>query len=304
MIAVVIVTYNPEPESLAALLKSLAAQTDRSYIVDNSDSDSELVPALVRAAGLDGWCAGMIRFGENRGLGVGLNEGIRLAIDEGADYLLLSDQDSLPAVNMVEELFRVSVELERRGVAVGAVGPSYTDLHTRITYPFQTSEPGKFFYSHRKPSSSEPVIEAITLITSGTLIPARVLLQVGFMRDDFFIDYIDIEWCHRARAKGYRLFGVGSARMYQRMGESALRVWWLRWRSESAYSPIRIYYRVRNFFALCRLSFIDWRWKVRSAWYVLGVVYSHVVFGARKLGSLRMGLIGAWHGLIGRSGRF
>ena len=69
---------------------------------------------------------------------------------------------------------------------------------------------------------------------------------------------------------GVRVFGTGWATMYQRLGESPLRVWYLRWRYESEYSPIRSYYRLRNLVALWKLDFIDWRWKVRNTWYGSG----------------------------------
>jgi rhamnosyltransferase len=38
-----------------------------------------------------------------------------------------------------------------------------------------------------------------------------VLREVGPMREDFFIDHVDIEWSHRMRAAGHALFGVGAA---------------------------------------------------------------------------------------------
>jgi rhamnosyltransferase len=92
--------------------------------------------------------------------------------------------------------------------------------------------------------------------------------------------------------------------MYQRMGEAPLRVWYLRWRFESGYSPLRIYDRVRNFIALWKLSFIDWRWKVRSSWYSLGIVYTHLIFGPQRMECLAMFAKGIWHGLTGRLGRY
>ena len=124
------------------------------------------------------------------------------------------------------------------------------------------------------------------------------------MREDFFIDQVDIEWCHRARSKGYKLFGIGNALMYQRMGNSSLRVWYFGWRNESAYTPLRIYYRLRNFVALCHLDYIDLAWKIRSSWYPLGVFYSHVVFGKNRKSVLKMAIKGIWHGLIHKMGKY
>jgi rhamnosyltransferase len=188
---------------------------------------------------------------------------------------------------------------------VGAVGPTFTDLHTELTYPFQAKLPGGFFYGHKAPTLDEPHVEALTLITSGMLIPADAIRCVGPMREDFFIDHVDIEWCHRARWKGYRLFGTGWASMFQRMGEARLRVWYLRWRYESAYSPLRIYYRLRNFVVLWKLDFVDFRWKLRSTWYWLGTVYAHTFFSKQQnLKYLLFAIKGVWHGLRNRMGPY
>jgi rhamnosyltransferase len=246
----------------------------------------------------------IFRLRDNFGIATAINMGVREAIRINATYVLLSDQDSLPAEHMVANLLTTYDECRKLAFNVGAVGPTFTDMYTKITYPFQVQRPGRFFYGHEAPTSDKPHIDALTLITSGTLIPVSVLQDVGLMREDFFIDQVDIEWCHRARSKGYRLFGTGLATMYQRMGESNLRVWYLGWRYESAYSPLRIYYRIRNFVALCKLDYIDWRWKIRSCWYTTGVVYSHVFFGRCRIKSLKMASIGLWHGITNKMGRY
>ena len=160
------------------------------------------------------------------------------------------------------------------------------------------------FYSQQRASDKEPIIEALTLITSGCLIPMHVLCDVGGMREDFFIDHVDIEWCHRARAKGYRIFGAFHAQMFQRMGDDRLKVWYFRWRYESAYSALRMYYRLRNFTILWKLNYVGWRWKVRASWYWLGFCYAQVVFGRDRANTLKMSILGVWDGLRGKMGKY
>lgn len=304
MIIAVIVSYNPELSSFTALLKSLLLQVDKLCIVDNSDQKNDVVWTLVNTLNLDINRIQLIRLGDNLGIAAALNIGIDIAAAEGAKWVLLNDQDSLPSPDMVAGLldaFKVNCE---KGKRVGAVGPTFTDLHTKLTYPFQVLKPGRIFYSHSRPTNTEPFVEALTLITSGCLIPISVLRDVGHMREDFFIDQVDIEWCHRARAKGYQLFGTSWATMHQRMGEDRIRVWYFGWRDESAYNPLRMYYRMRNFIMLWKMNYIGWGWKLRSSWYWLGFVYTQVFFGKQRAACLRMSIKGIWHGLIGRMGRY
>jgi rhamnosyltransferase len=306
MIVAIVVSYNPEAGRFVPLLERLLGQLERVIIVDNSARHNEAALEQIIDAGLPLERLSLCRIGENLGIAAALNIGIAAALDEGAEFVLLSDQDSLPAEDMVPNLRTAYDRLTAAGVLVGAVGPTFTDEHTGYTYPFQANVAGRFFYGHRAPTTSQPDVEALTLITSGTLIPATVLQDVGDMREDFFIDHVDIEWSHRARSKGYKLYGVGQAKMLQSMGEEDLRVWYFGWRLESSYQPLRIYYRIRNYVALARLDYIGWRWKVRSAWYWTGIVYAHTFFGPQgsRLECLRMAARGFFDGIRGRMGRY
>lgn len=303
-IAAITISYYPDRGNFKSLIEILVVQVDVLVVVDNTPGEKSLLLESLCAKHVNAGKCFILRLYDNFGIAIAINVGVRQAIRFGADYVLLSDQDSLPASDMVAGLSLAYDECINLGFNVGAIGPIFTDLHTKITYPFQVQQLGRFFYGHEVPTPDKPHVEALTLITSGTLIPVAVLQDVGLMREDFFIDQVDIEWCHRARSKGYRLFGTGLATMYQRMGDSCLRVWYLRWRFESAYSSLRIYYRIRNFVALCRLDYIDWRWKIRSCWYWTGIVYSHVFFGTRRLESMKMALKGLWHGITKKMGRF
>ncbi len=300
----VVVAYFPDEATLIALLHRFLAQVDRVVIVDNTPKHDDRLIAQITRAAIDGNSLSIVRLGDNLGIAAALNIGIEIARNEGAQFVVLSDQDSLPAHDMVPNLRAAFYALKANGINVGAIGPTFTDLYTELTYPFQAHIPGKFFYGHTHATPENPHVEAITIITSGTLIALNVLDAVGNMREDFFIDHVDIEWCHRARAHGYEIYGTGWARMAQRMGDERLKIWYGRWRYESAYSPLRIYYRLRNFVALLRLDYIDRRWKMRSGLYWAKTIYAHTLFGKQKLKSLQMALKGIWHGMLGRMGRY
>jgi rhamnosyltransferase len=124
------------------------------------------------------------------------------------------------------------------------------------------------------------------------------------MREEFFIDKVDIEWCFRARAQGYQSFGTGRAHMCQRLGDGEVKIWYFGWRYISLYSPIRVYYQIRNYVAMCRLDYVDWKWKVRKGWSTLGIFYAQGFFGKRRGEACLMGLFGLWHGLVNRMGKY
>ncbi len=303
-IIAVIVTYYPDDLHFKALLSSLGGQCHKVIVVDNTDSIDDTISSFISEAEHPNHRFQLIRLLDNFGIAKALNVGIQYAIDEGADFVLLSDQDSLPENEMVGSLLRVYSELSAVGVQVGAVGPTFTDLHRARAVPFQVQLPGRLFYGHQAPTKEVPHVEALSLISSGSLIPVSILRDVGLMREEFFIDKVDIEWCHRARAKGYRIIGTGLARMYQRLGERKLKIWYFGWVDDSVYSPLRVYYQLRNYVAICRLDYVDWKWKIRNGWYTLGVFYAQVLFGETRSKACKMGLLGLWHGIVNKMGKY
>lgn len=295
----IVVTYLPDPALLMQVLASLGRQVDHVHVVDNSPGGDCRIDTCF---GEPSDHVSIHGLGSNMGIAKAINIGIEAARAGGADHVLLSDQDSIPAPDMVATLLAVLDQHRSASPPAAAAGPLFTDDVTGTVLPVQATIKGKFFYGHAMPGPEMPVVEALSLITSGSLIPLVVIDDVGPMREDLFIDYVDIEWCHRARAKGWTLLVAWRARMRHRMGDSRLRVWYLGWREESAYRPERVYYRVRNFVALCGMPWIATRWKVRNAWYVAGVVYSQVVFGRARFACLRSAVRGLMDGVMGKRG--
>lgn len=296
----VVVTYFPQPQLLSNLLNALVPQVARLVVVDNTLADDTCVESLLRVLALPH--VELVRFGSNLGVAKALNMGIESAMRAGATHVLLSDQDSLPAPDMVEGLLRAIRELQAQGFSIGAIGPSFVDQISMQPYRFQVRQPGQWFYSNKEPTEAEPHVQSLSLITSGTLIPVQSLRAIGTMREDFFIDHVDMEWCHRAQSAGFYLFGTRYAKMSHHMGDRTLRVWVLGWRNCNEYAPLRLYYRFRNFIYLLRLGHVPRWWKLRASCFWLQEAYAHLVFSHARMAALRMIVQGCRDGLRGRLG--
>lgn len=298
----VVVAYLPQPQPLADLLVALEPQVAHVLVVDNTPADDLRVESVLHGLALPQ--VELVRLGSNLGIARALNVGIANAMQAGATHVLLSDQDSLPALDMVEGLLRALHELRGRGFSIGAVGPSFVDQVSTQHYRFQVRRPGQWFYSNREPSEAVPHVQTLSLITSGMLIPVESLRGIGTMREDFFIDQVDMEWSHRAQAAGYALFGTRYAKMRHHMGDCTLRAWVMGWRSLNEYGPLRLYYRFRNFVYLLRLGYVPLGWKLRASWFWLREAYAHLLFSHARLASLHMIARGCLDGLRGRLGRY
>ena len=298
----IVVAYEPDAAGLRALIEALLQQIDQVLIVDSTSAQDDRVHEMIFDFPQLLSTLRLIRLGRNVGIGAALNIGIRAAIEEGFEYVLLSDQDSLPAADMVSQLLQVAHELQDMGVRVGYVGAAYIDRNTGHSFGFQVQEPDRFFYSTRAADVADPWVEVITGITSGSLHPCNVFADVGMMREDWFIDYVDTEWFHRARARGYRMFGTSRAVLSHHLGDLTFRVWYGRWRNYNGYSPRRLYYRFRNFILLMRCTYVPFRWKVRACWYWLGNAYAYLLFSPNRWRNLKFVCHGLWDGVRGRVG--
>ena len=173
-------------------------------------------------------------------------------------YVLFLDQDSLPQDGMVSGLRQTLNRLQANGHKVACVGP-------RVRLP-GSSKPavfarlGWFGLQRQSCPHDEAAIECDFLLSSGSLVPLEVIDDVGGMEEALFIDQVDTEWCLRARAKGYRVFGACGAVLEHRLGEALFRIWFGRWRHLPRHKPFRYYYIFRNSVHLFRREYAPRKW--------------------------------------------
>lgn len=275
-IVAVVVTYRPDLPATAALLAALRPQVDLTLVIDNGSAPQDVDALRALLAGSDD---DVVALGSNLGIAAAQNLGIARARERGATHVLLSDQDSRPASDMVDRLVTdlVGSPVSAAGRPVGAVGPVIVDERN----------PGAILvFAARRwgprradlPAADGARIDAVFLLASGCLIDARVLDDVGPMNEGWFIDHIDLEWGLRARRAGYDLFAVVGAHLEHSLGDRTQRIPG-RERDVHVHSPVRNYYMVRNTLLLVRSGLLPvaWRWGYAawitkySGFYVLAV---------------------------------
>lgn len=255
----IIVTFNPDVEGLFVLLEQVSEQCPF-VLIDNSSTNKQAF--LDRAASLEN-CLEVVPLETNIGLAAALNLGLKRARDEKAYYAILFDQDSAIEPGFVlglQEALREAQSLSDKPVA--AIGP-------RVSHPtLQRRTPFKIFSAlfnrtDRPYPRSNTLFEADFLISSGCLIVLESLDAIGLMRESYFIDNIDLEWCFRAKSHGYELMGCNQAVLIHSIGEASENLL-----EKSGlivkHSPLRSYYTTRNRFHLYGLPHAPWGWKMRD----------------------------------------
>lgn len=254
-VAAIVVTYKPDSQRLQQLVAALLDDQVTTIVVDNGGG-AQCLGEQIAAGSLH-----LIDSGKNLGIGAAINAGIKAAEKFGATHVITFDQDSGPARGMVQRLLDEFQRQSRSGCKIAAVGPSFVDTRQDppITHPFIRLS--MFGSGHRYCASKSELIRVDCLITSGCLMSLAALRDVGPMDPDYFVDYTDIEWCFRARSKGYLLLGSCAVSMTHELGHGTIRR--LFGLNLIEYGALRRYYYFRNTLAVARLPYVQWRWKLR-----------------------------------------
>jgi rhamnosyltransferase len=238
----------------------------------------------------------LISNGDNLGIATALNQGIERLIGEDCEQALLFDQDSEPSAELLEGLPRMLAEQLSGGRRVALLGPAYEDARLGGVAPFV-----RFAFPALKriaPEGAEP-IEADFLITSGSCVNLGAWSDIGPMDESLFIDFVDVEWCVRARAAHYAILGTPLLRLRHSLGGEPIRVLG---RTYPSHSPIRHYYLFRNATNLIRRRYMPWTWKWTELAKMPVRLIIYGIWLTPRSEHVHMALRGVWHGLTGRMG--
>ena len=292
----IIVVFHPDLSRLSLALDAACAQCQRVCVVVNgADPATE---KWLNDRQRRGSIHKLILAPRNHGLGWAHNRGVEDARASGMSHVLLLDQDSVLDADGVSRLLGAERDLGRRGVRPGAVAAEFRDSRTAVSYSFLQWTGLRFRKVRRPERDLLPVDHAIS---SGSLIPLTVLETVGGLREDFFIDYVDVEWCHRARHAGYPVYGLTMPLVDHQLGHGVRRL-----PCGIALLPLhpawRVYYIFRNALLLYRAPHIPRMWALQHFRRLCAKGFAILVLCPGRRRYTRAIMDGMIDGLRGRSG--
>ena len=264
-IAVLIVTYNPVLSILDDLIGKIkkAKYNLEIFLVDNASENSNILKVKYKDE------SNILYLDENMGLAGAQNAGLKKILRTDCEAVLFFDQDTSPTDAFFTNLIESMSKLAQQGEKIGAIGPVFYDSRTGTKYPFillKGMRAKKVF-----PRGDVP-LKVSFLINSGMLVPVSTLKDIGLMKEELFIDYVDIEWCLRAASKKFNFYAIPSATMSHAIGDERKSVLG---REISIHSPLRRYYLARNSIYMLRLPYVPLGYKIRE---ILFSVLRTVIF--------------------------
>lgn len=242
MIIAIIVTFNPNLINLSNLILQLKKQSVKAIVVDNGSKNINELEELNNIGGR------IYKLNNNLGIATAQNKGVEKAIELGAEQILFFDQDSSIPEDYIENLYSDYELLIHDNIKIGAIGPRFIDNRYNFYYKTISVTKNGFRIKHDVSNIDKP-IHSTLLISSGSMISVNTLKTVGLMRDNYFIDYVDTEWCLRAESLGYKNFISAKAVMRHTIGDNVIN---LKFFNVPVHSAFRRYYRVRNAFYMMR----------------------------------------------------
>jgi rhamnosyltransferase len=222
----VVILYNPSEKNLDAILHN-SKILDYLIIIDNSDNNLSHTDVLNCRDNIR-----LITLKKNLGIGRALNIGAEVASELSVKWLTTIDQDSELPLNYREVLdFTVLA-----GRNIGVVSP----VHLRD---------GEIIERVDFKESDHTTVESVMM--SGNIINMQAFREVGGFNEEFFMDYVDIEYCLRLKNLGYDIILLKNIGINHSLGDSE---WYRLGRlilKPTNHSPLRRYYITRN-----RLSMI------------------------------------------------
>jgi len=189
-------------------------------VVDNGSTDGTV--DCVRKAHGD---ARLIRTGANLGFAEGNNVGIRAALSLGADYVLVLNNDTTVAEDVVSELVSAASELSDAAAVCPMIyfaEPADVIWYAGATFDPARSHSGRMTgYRELDRGQYSGVRRVDRAVGAAMLVPRRAIETTGLFDEELFLYYEDVEWSLRAQAHGLSVYLAPTAKIWHSVSAAA-----------------------------------------------------------------------------------
>lgn len=272
MICAGIVLFNPDISRLEQNIKSIVNQVDKVFLVDNASNNIRDVREIIGSIDIDenytvvnetdqnvensskafrdtvGAKIELMLNIENLGIATALNQLCKIAYDKNYSWILTLDQDTVCPEDIIHKM-RAYTGMEGIGIICPAV------LYEGIK---KKTKGGKGnYYSIGTNSKKNNGIDKIfksqnceyvyACMTSASLTQIDAWKKVGGFREDYFIDFVDNEFCMKLAIYNYKIVRINNCTIRHQLGKSReKKLFGLIKVKFSSHAPWRFYYMIRN----------------------------------------------------------
>lgn len=220
-VAVVVLTWNGRDLTLDCLrsLEAVTTPNVRVMVVDNASTDGTVDAIRARY----GDRIDILENPANLGFAAGNNAGIRRAMDDGARFVLLLNNDTTVAPNFIDELLPPMRESDTIGIATPKI--YFAEPPNRIWYAGGEISLWRGIARHvgiRETDRGQHDRPRDVDYASGCALLARreVFERAGLLDESYRAYFEDADLCMRAARAGFRIRYVPTAKVWHRISAS------------------------------------------------------------------------------------
>jgi GT2 family glycosyltransferase len=269
-------------EDTLALLQSCQglAGAPRLLVVDNASTDGSVERITAAFPEVE-----QLVNEQNLGFAAGMNVGIRYALDRGAEYLFLVNNDTALASNALQELLTAMAATE---AAMASPAIFYADAPQRPWSLGGWRRVRTLEISQAPLPVTDDPFEVDFITGCGMLVHRNCLEQVGLFDEQFFMYYEDADFCLRAQRAGQKMIVVPRARMWHKVATTI----------GGSDSPAERYYMALSSLLFFKKHVRGWRWLWVGPYRAASAIktVARLVAGGRGAAA-RAYLRGLWEGV-------
>lgn len=248
----VVLNWNGKDDTAACLASLAEARVPgevalTTLVVDNGSTDGSLETLPARFPNVR-----FVPMGENLRWAGGNNRGLSTALGEGADFVLLLNNDTVVDPGFLAPLLR-AVKAEPRG---GIFGPTILSMDGGKVWSAGGGwSPWLGWAWHRglgRPwrGPDGPEVQASGYVTGAALMVTKGCVErIGLLDEGYYLYGEDADWCLRAREAGFACLYVAPSVVQHRVSGSS-----------GAASPFKAYHRTRAGLRLAARHAKPWHW--------------------------------------------
>jgi len=211
---IIILNYNGKADTINCLYSLTSAKLENSTIVvvDNASTDGSIKDIKKNFPKIP-----IIENETNLGYAGGNNVGIKFAYNQGADYILLLNNDIKVDPYFLEELLGLAFKKPKGGIFGSAI--------YRYDDPDKIEHLGGFynssiceFVSNKKAFKNPKKVDYVCGCT--ILIKREVIEKVGLFEPKFFLLWEEADLCARARKKDFEIWAQPTSKIWHKISAS------------------------------------------------------------------------------------
>lgn len=296
-VGIVLVNYRGVRDTLECIdsLQNMEYRNFFAVVVDNNSEDNSLQLLYRKKEEYD---FSIIEMDKNRGFSAGNNAGIKYALQKGAEYVVLLNNDTLVDKKWLKKLVCATQDTPNCGISIGKI--YYADTADKLWYAggkldLKTGKVTQYGLGKKDDFACSERREVSFATGCCMCIGAEVFKIVGYLNEKFFLYEEDTEFCYRVLKSGMKIIYEPSAIIFHKVSASTS--------DGSVMSPTTQYYMVRNRYIFLRETFRKGWPKIWAYSYSFSMYMYYWMRGIMKLKYICWALQDFYNGKTGKTDR-